>query len=154
MKVCDIMNRPPEECHTSTTLSTASRHMRDRRCGTLVVMNPRGRLAGIVTDRDLALAISDIHGPPSRVTVDHVMTRDVHTCGPDDDIQTAIAQMSRWKVRRLPVVDSDGDVKGMISIDDIVLWGIHNRGVGLREATRALRSIVAASETMPEPDGL
>jgi CBS-domain-containing membrane protein len=82
------------------------------------------------------------------------MTRDVYTCGLDDDIPTAIAQMSRWKVRRLPVVDSDGDVKGIISVDDIVLWGIHNRGVGLREATRALRSIVAASETMPEPDGL
>jgi CBS domain-containing protein len=154
MTVRDIMTRPPQACHTSTTLSAASRHMRDMRCGTLVVMDPRGRLAGILTDRDLALAIGDLRSEPSRITVDHVMTRHVFTCRPDDDVHAAIAEMAGRKVRRLPVVESDGDVKGMISIDDVVLWGIHHRGVGLAEATRALRSILAASEVVSEAGSL
>lgn len=154
MRVRDIMTSPPQACHTTTTLSAASRHMRDHRCGTLVVMDPRGRLAGILTDRDLALAIGEITAGPARITVDHVMTRDVHTCRPDDSLHAAIAEMARRKVRRLPVVDSDGDVKGMISIDDVVLWGIHNRGVGLHEATRALRAIVASSEVVSESGAL
>jgi CBS domain-containing protein len=154
MKVRDIMTCPPQTCHSSTSLSAASRHMHDSNCGTLVAMDPQGRLAGILTDRDLAVAICDMAGDPSRIPVDTVMTRRVHTCRPDDDLHTAIAKMARWRVRRLPVVDRDGDVTGMISVDDIVLWGIHHGGLGPHSATRALRVIVASSEVVIEPPSL
>jgi CBS domain-containing protein len=146
MKVREIMTRPPQSCQTGTNLSAASRHMRATRCGTLVVTDPRGRLVGLLTDRDLALAVGDLTTSPSRVTVDQVMTRRVFTCLPDDDIQTSLAEMAHRKVRRLPVVDGDGDIKGMLSIDDIILWATESRAVGLHDTIRALRAIVASSE--------
>ena len=154
MKVRDIMTCPPQTCHSSTSLSAASRHMHDSNCGTLVAMDPAGQAGG--DSHRSRPGRGDLHmaGDPSRIPVDTVMTRRVHTCRPDDDLHAAIAEMARWRVRRLPVVDRDGDVTGMISVDDIVLWGIHHRGLGLHSATRALRVIVASSEVVIEPPSL
>ena len=56
----------------------------------------------------------------------------------------AVARMARAKVRRLPVVAPDGDVKGLISIDDVLLWGLGTGGVTPRHVLAALRAICAA----------
>jgi CBS domain-containing protein len=143
MKVRDIMTQPPRTCRRETSLAVASRQMRALGCGTLAVLDSNGRLAGIVTDRDLAMAVGDTTRDPSRVAVDKAMTHRVHTCRPEDDLHAALARMTQARVRRLPVVDSDGDLKGIISIDDIALWGVQHGGVGLHEFTSALRSVCA-----------
>ena len=152
MRVRDIMSQPPQICHLGTNLALASRRMRDTGCGTLAVLDPRGRLAGMLTDRDLALALSDLQGDPAHATIAHYMTAPVHTARPDDDLHDVLFQMTRWKVRRLPVVDTDGDLKGMISVDDVVLWGVQEGGVGLHEVTQALRTIVGAHRPALEAD--
>ena len=73
MKVHDIMSVPPQTCPATTPLTGASRMMAELGCGTLVVLDEYGALAGIVTDRDLALAIGRFDA--QAVTVDRVMTR-------------------------------------------------------------------------------
>ena len=86
MKVKQIMTRPPLTCTIGMDLVAASRRMKETGSGTLAVLNRRGRLAGIVTDRDLALAIGDADDPAA-TTVARVMTHPVHTCRPDDDVR-------------------------------------------------------------------
>jgi CBS domain-containing protein len=124
-------------------LVEASRRMRASGCGSLIVLGPNGRIAGIVTDRDLALALGDTRDA-GFLRVDEVMSHHVQTCRPDDDLAVALERMATAHVRRLPVVD-DGDVKGLISIDDIVLWGLRSRGVSRHQLVAALRALCATS---------
>jgi CBS domain-containing protein len=143
MKVRDIMTQPPETCRLYTDLAVASRRMRETGCGTLAVLDAKGQLAGILTDRDLAIAVGDTRREASRVAVDKAMTHHVQTCRPDDDLHVALERMSSARVRRLPVVAPDGEVHGLLSIDDIILWGLNQEGVSTNELVDALRSIVA-----------
>ena len=144
MQVHDVMTEPPQTCPRTMRLADASRRMRDSGCGSLVVLGARGRIVGIVTDRDLALALGG-HRNAGHLAVDHVMSQPVHMCRPDDDVTVALARMASLRVRRLPVVVEDGDVKGLISIDDIVLWGLQASGVSMHALIAALRSLCATS---------
>ena len=144
MRVHEIMTEPPQTCPRGMHLADASRRMRASGCGTLIVLGPQGRLAGIVTDRNLALAVGDAPDA-GRLTLDQVMSRPVHTCCPDDHLGVALDRMAAFHVRRLPVVDENGDVKGLISIDDIVLWGLRTPGVSTQALVAALRALALAS---------
>ena len=141
MKVHDIMSVPPQTCPATTPLTGASRMMAELGCGTLVVLDEYGALAGIVTDRDLALAIGRFDA--QAVTVDRVMTRIVRVCRQNDDVSVALATMERHKVRRLPVLDHDGTVMGVLSIDDVVLSKSPS-GVVTADLLRAIRYICSA----------
>lgn len=141
MQVRDVMTQPAMTCPVTMNLAAVCRRMKDSGCGTLPVLDHRGRLAGIVTDRDLALAIGKTD--PAQGAVESVMTHRVYSCLAEDDLRQALGEMARHKVRRLPVLDHDGDVIGMISIDDITLWGVSESGVTMQELMAALRSICA-----------
>ena len=144
MRVHEIMTEPPQTCPRGMHLADASRRMRATGCGTLIVLGPHGRVAGIVTDRDLALAVGDAPDA-GRLALDQVMSRPVQTCGPDDHVGVALDRMAAFHVRRLPVVDENGDIKGLISIDDIVLWGLRTPGVSTQALVAALRALASAS---------
>lgn len=143
MQVHEVMTEPPQTCPQTMHLPEASRRLATTGCGSLIVLGPQGRIVGFVTDRDLALALSDPRDP-RRLTVDAVMSRDVRSCRPDDELFLALDRMARFRVRRLPVIDDAGDVKGLISVDDIVLWGLQSAGVS-RRLIPALRSLCATS---------
>jgi CBS domain-containing protein len=150
MKVRDIMTKPPQTCRLETTLGIASRRMKESDCGTLAVLDHRGRVAGILTDRDLALAIGTADRNAAQVPAKEAMTEHVHTCAPDEAVKDALARMTAFKVRRLPVVTSDGDLHGMLSVDDIIMWGIERGGVTRSDLVAALRAI--CSEHVPVPE--
>ena len=143
MQVREIMTEPPQTCPLTTHLADASRRMRTTGCGSLIVVGSHGRIVGIVTDRDLALALSDARDMRD-LTVDKVMSHPVHSCRPDDELSLALDRMTSFRVRRLPVVATGGDVKGLISIDDIVLWGLRSAGVS-RRLIATLRALCATS---------
>ena len=142
MKVKQIMTAPPQTCPGGMHLADASRRMRDTGYGSLVVLGPGGRVAGMLTDRDLALALASIRDA-AQLTVDHVMSRPVLSCRPDDDLNDALERMARGHVRRLPVLEGR-DIKGLLSIDDIVLWGLESSGVSMRRLISAWRAIRSA----------
>ena len=144
LRVKDLMTQPPQLCTVDTTLALASQRMSSTGAGTMIVLNRHGRIGGILTDRDLALAVGTLEGAVATATVGSVMTCGAHVCAPDDEVREAVARMARAKVRRLPVVAPDGDVKGLISIDDVLLWGLGTGGVTPRDVLAALRAICAA----------
>lgn len=94
-----------------------------------------GRLQGIVTDRDIITRCVATNQDPKRVPVRDIMSRELHTVEPGEDVQAAARRMAACQVRRLPVVE-DGQVKGMVSLGDLAT----SRRCEM-EAAQALREI-------------
>jgi CBS domain-containing protein len=118
MKVRDLMTRNVQSCEPNTNLAAATELMWKADCGVLPVVED-GKLTGILTDRDICMALGTRNRPASEITAGEVATAEVATCTPDVDVHTAMTLMRKAKVRRLPVVE-DGHVKGMLALNDIV----------------------------------
>jgi len=95
-----------------------ARTMRDEELGDLVVEEDR-KPVGIVTDRDVAMALAE-HGDVSGLTAEDVMTPDPVTIHEDATAVDLPARMAEGRVRRIPVVDDDGDLVGIATLDDVV----------------------------------
>ena len=128
MKIRDLMTSDVEACRPDTDLAAVARMMWDRDCGCIPVVDAAGALRGVVTDRDICIASATRRLLPEYMPASQVMTHPVHACLPDDEVGEALGAMKQYKVRRLPVIDVNGLLKGIISINDIVL--AVERGVG------------------------
>jgi len=146
MRISDVMRREPSVCRPETTLAEAGRVMASIDCGILPVVDDRESVLGVVTDRDICLALTARNARPSTVFVRDVMNEDVATCRPHHDLREALGKMRSRRVRRLPVVSDDGVIEGILSLDDVVLLarGADSPGLGgplYDELGRTLKSI-------------
>ena len=115
----EIMTRDAAFCPADTTAADAARKMADEGIGALPVCNADGRLAGVVTDRDLAIQIVAAARDPQTVKLSELIDgSEVVTIGADDSVEEAIHTMKEHAVRRLPVIDGHSLV-GMVSQADI-----------------------------------
>jgi len=121
MKVRDVMMGTPASCGAETNLGAAVEILWNRNCGFLPVVNAQGKVVGVVTDRDICIALGTRSRLPGEVTVGEIISGKVFACGPDDDLRVALAVMGREKVRRLPVIGGDGKLEGILSMDNVVL---------------------------------
>jgi CBS domain-containing protein len=122
MRSCnDVMTMAPACCLTSDPIERAARLMRDNDVGSVPVVDDTSskHLVGIVTDRDIVIKVL-ADGMANGMTIDRVMTRDPVTCNPADDIQNAMDRMSQHRVRRIPVVDEQGRLQGIIAQADLL----------------------------------
>ena len=120
MKVAQLMTPHPVTCTPETNLAAAAALMLEADCGILPVVSD-GKLLGVVTDRDLFIALGTRDLRPSSMTVAGVVTGPVFTCGPDDEPATVLAMMKEHQVRRIPVLGFGGTVLGIVSLNDLVL---------------------------------
>jgi CBS domain-containing protein len=122
MKKCsEVMTQDPVCCLPTDTASKAAQLMKAEDVGSIpVVENEQTmKLIGIVTDRDLAMqVVADGHDARSTQVAD-VMTYNVITCHASDDIQKAVDAMSQHQLRRMPVIDGDHTIVGIISQADV-----------------------------------
>ena len=95
--------------------------MWNRNCGFLPVLSPQQNVVGVITDRDMCIAMATRNRLPGQVTVQEFSSVVIYSCQPDDDVRAAMETMADKKVRRLPVIDADGKLAGILSLDDIVL---------------------------------
>jgi CBS domain-containing protein len=100
-------------------LAAAAKLLAARRIGALVISAAGGRLAGILSERDIVRVISEHGAAALQLPVGQVMTRNVATCGEDETIASIMERMTEGKVRHLPVVEKDRLV-GLVSIGDVV----------------------------------
>src|SRR5262249_27905743 len=91
-----------------------------RECGIVPIVDSRRRLVGVITDRDVCLAIASRVRNPEELPVTDVMTRIAHGCSAEGTVSDALQVMKRHHVRRLPVVDAYRQLVGLTSIDDVV----------------------------------
>jgi len=154
MMVHDIMSSPPRTCRVDTNLATASARMKQTATGMLVVLNNRGGIAGVLTDRDLAMVVgATTEGDVRGHHVGEFMTHRVHTCRDTDAIDGALHTMTAAHIRRLPVLGEGSDLVGVLSIDDIILWAVNRRGVSATALAGALRGVCLPRPAEDEADG-
>jgi CBS domain-containing protein len=142
VKVKDIMSGEPRTCSPDNNLAAAAALMLDGDCGILPVVDD-GKLVGVVTDRDMFIALATRDKRASEITVREVMQSPVYSCGPDDDVQAALETMKQHLVRRLPVEGFGGTVMGVVSMNDVVLASGPRKAVRDAEVVSALQAICA-----------
>jgi CBS domain-containing protein len=140
MKVRELMTPQPRTCTRSTNLAEAAALMLDADCGILPVIDEQGKLAGVVTDRDMYIALATRNTVASQLTVGDVARAQVFTCGPDDDVHKALATMKQQHIRRLPVEGFGGTVAGIVSMNDILL-SAGRKGLGNAEIVDTFQAI-------------
>jgi CBS domain-containing protein len=127
-------------CRPDTNLAEAGRDMWEGDCGALPVVNDEGRVTSMITDRDICIALATKGRPADRVAVREVAQSHAYTCQPEDDASAALHTMKAHQVRRLPVVDADGHIRGILSLNDVVT---HPGSASPTEVVSALASICA-----------
>ncbi|MGV3593394.1 MAG: CBS domain-containing protein [Gammaproteobacteria bacterium] len=121
MYVNEIMTRPVITCHGNATLDEVSRQMWENDCGAVPVVNEAGVPVGIVTDRDIAMSAMLNHRPLWEIhAATVVQTQRLVCCGQFDTVEDCLARMEQVGVRRLPVVDAEGKLVGIVSTADAV----------------------------------
>jgi CBS domain-containing protein len=141
MKVREIMTTQPKTASRNTSLAAAAQLLWGADCGLLPVVDG-GKLVGVVTDRDMYIALATRNKPASQLTIDDVTTGKVVTCGPEDDVHVALDTMASQRVRRLPVTQ-DGALVGVISMNDFVLAAGTDKPVRNDEVVQSLKAICA-----------
>lgn len=121
MNVQEVMTSDVQCCGPDTNLAAAAKMMWDSDCGALPVLNVQGQVMGMITDRDICMAAATKHKPASDITVWETVSEKAYTCHLSDDVHTALDIMKREKIRRLPVVDDDGMLQGIVAMNDFVL---------------------------------
>ena len=122
MKKCnEVMTKNPVCCLPSDTVSRVAELMKSKDIGPIPIIDSvqTKKLVGILTDRDLALKIVADGRNPKSTKAEEVMTREVVTCRAEDDLQNALDAMSGHKLRRIPVVDNNNGIVGIIAQADV-----------------------------------
>jgi CBS domain-containing protein len=135
MKVQELMTRDVASCSAADNLSAAARSMWERDCGVVPVLDDERRVVGMVTDRDLAMAAYTQSRPLHEILVSTAMSREVHVCRGEDSIDTAQESMRRERVRRLPVIDSERRLVGILSLNDIARHAAAGQTSARRDVT-------------------
>ncbi len=124
MKISELMTKNPCTVTPDSLVSEAARLMKEEDVGIVPVVErvggaeTRGRLVGVVTDRDIAVR-HVAEGRSSDAPVRDVMSGGVKTAGPDDSVESVMELMGREQVRRIPVVDERGSLVGVVSQADL-----------------------------------
>jgi CBS domain-containing protein len=113
-----LMTREPRTVDTATTVVEAARIMRDENVG-LVPIVESDRLLGMITDRDIAVRVVAAGKSPDTTRVVDAASRELVTVDPDHDFDEALRLMATHRVRRLPVVDEDGKLVGIVAQADV-----------------------------------
>lgn len=121
MKVNEICTRVVKSCTRDTCLAEAGLLMWDGDCGVLPVLDETGKVVAVVTDRDICMSVATKHRPANQIAVREVIGAEVHSCKLHDEVRDALKTMRTAKVRRLPVLDAQGALQGMLSLNDVAL---------------------------------
>ena len=148
MKIASLMTSDPITCLRTTNLSEAAALMLKGDCGILPVVE-QGKLCGVVTDRDLFIAVATRDRIPSTMTVGEVMKGPLFTCSPDDDVEVVLGLMKEHTVRRIPVLGFGGTVVGIASLNDIVLAVGERKAVHGASVINTLQAICGHHHPVP-----
>ena len=119
MRVLKVMTKSAGACAPSDTLATAASVMWKHDCGFVPVVAD-SKVVGVITDRDIAIALGSRARTAAEILVGDVATRKPVTCFAEDKVESAIAKMKNHRVRRLPVVDAEGSLLGVLSVADLL----------------------------------
>jgi CBS domain-containing protein len=114
----EVMTPNPRSLESGSTVVEAARVMRDQDVGVVPVVEDE-KLVGTVTDRDIAVRVVAEGKSPESVTVGEIASRELVTIDPQQDLDEALRLMAQHQVRRLPVVEEDGRLVGIVAQADV-----------------------------------
>ena len=143
MKVKEIMTANAlKYCTPETNIHNAAQSMREANCGALPVVDRNKRVLGIITDRDICLSLAqNTNKAIEHRTVGEIMTRDVKTIRGTEDVSEALRKMRERKIGRLPVVDEQGSLEGIVSLNKLL-------NVSVAKGKEAVGDVHAAGENL------
>ncbi len=115
-----VMSRGVRTCSAEDTLSRAAQVMWESDCGVVPVVDAENKLQGMITDRDVCMAAYIQGAPLSAALVGSAMSRDIAIVAPDEPLRVVTEIMRRRQVRRVPVVDAEGKLMGVVSLADLL----------------------------------
>ena len=134
MKIRELMTPDVEVIKPGDTLHTAARMMADLNTGALPV-GEKDRLVGMITDRDIAVRAVARGRNPDKTAVRDAMSDTIRYCFDDEDTDDVARKMAGWQIRRLPVLDRDKRLVGIVSLGDLAIGGAET------ESKEALKEI-------------
>jgi CBS domain-containing protein len=121
MKVKEVMTPNPQAIWLTESLADAAKLMWESDCGVLPIIKDGRKVVGLITDRDVCMGSAMRDRNPSAISVEEVMTRQVYAVNPEDNIDHALQVMQQHQVRRLPVINPEGELEGILSLNDVVV---------------------------------
>lgn len=149
MRVQDVMTVDPRACTLGDSANEAARIMWECDCGVVPIVDGTNRVVGVVTDRDITMAAYFQGVPLLRIAVASVMSQNVCTCSPDADLTDAERLMQQKQIRRVPVVDGNGCLVGVLSLSDVAR-GVKRSG-DLKQKNGAAQELLQTVTAVSEP---
>jgi CBS domain-containing protein len=122
------MTSEVKSCRPETSLAAAAMVMWEYDCGVLPVTDNENKVIGMITDRDITIAVATKGRLASEIMVNEVISGKVYSATPEEDIHTALKTMRHERVHRLPVVNGQGTLQGILSLNNIVLRAEEEKG--------------------------
>jgi CBS domain-containing protein len=140
------MTKMAVSCHPDANLAAVTALMWEHNCGQLPVVDDQGKVTAVITDREVCIALGTRNQRACDVRVSEVVCRAPVLCRPEDHLRSALKTMAEERVRRLPVIDHDGTLVGILSLDDITLQARHHGDtdrppVSFEDVMQTLRAI-------------
>jgi CBS domain-containing protein len=154
MKVRDLMTTGVASVRSNEALSEAVRLMFDCDCGAVpVTESGTGHVIGMITDRDICMATWSREQAPIALAISDAMSRELYYCSPDDDVAAVEELMQQRQIRRVPVLDEERKLVGILSIADIVTESQRGGTLAASELTSEQIAATLANICQPRPPG-
>lgn len=136
MNITQLMTKDVQICVPNDSVTRAAQIMSDVNCGAVPIVDNNNKVVGMLTDRDIVLRVVAKGIRLEDAKCGDTMTQPVVTCRPGDDAHDVANRMAKKQIRRLPVVDNEGRLAGIVALGDLATVNIH-----VNEAGDALSSI-------------
>jgi CBS domain-containing protein len=162
MHIREIMSHPVVTCPVDSAADAPARLMWEFDCGVIPLVDREGRLAGVITDRDLCMAALTQDKPLREIRLSSAMPKQVFSCHTEDSVESVEQIMRDNQIRRVPVVDGEGRPVGVVAINDLARLAARAKRSGVdRELVATLAAVckphghaVQAPAPTPAPTGL
>ena len=142
MLVKEVMKSNIESCRPDSNLESIALMMWNHDCGAIPVTDEQGKPVGIITDRDIAMGSSLNHRCLWELTANDIMAkRPLYSCQSEDNMAQVLEVMKEHQIRRVPVVDDEGRLTGIVALGDVV-------DVAAKTATKKSNSKLTYSDVM------
>lgn len=149
MKAKEVMSQPVFTCGPGDSLGHAAHLMWENDIGAVPVVDPDGRLFGIVTDRDACMAAYTQGLPLHAIAVSTAMNNSPYFCGPEDSVEDVERIIHDHQVRRVPVVDAQRQVIGIVSLNDLARRAAGKRIKGEHALVETLAAVCKPRRSVP-----
>jgi CBS domain-containing protein len=149
MRIKHVMTKYPRCCVPTDSAQHAASIMRDEHAGIVPVIDgePSRKIAGVVTDRDLCMNVVAEGRDPRAVSVAECMTTKVVTCSPNDSVERATELMRENQIRRVPVVNEQRELQGIVALADVV----ERADIKMAQTLETLKKVSAPTDEPSKP---